>query len=201
MQLSLFSGTLLFLLSVFNYPDDNSKKALITAAVNYELKLHPKAALTDIYKNFFQGKFGPAHLIDDPKSAMDYLAEELYSSTKFDTVLWQPVGYDNRYIRVNLSLIKDGTIPAKKLSDVFFKSANNSKPPAIKSWIKEWHYILQVIEGMNLPITGYKKDKKMLEEMLEKGETVIHHSDLFIELYNPHYRVISTEFIDELKTE
>ena len=93
-----------------NNVDDESKKTAIINTVNEELKFHPKVTLPDLYKNFFQGKFGPGHLIDDVNSAKEYFFTELKEATEFDSVLWQAVGYENNYYRVNLSLVRNGKI-------------------------------------------------------------------------------------------
>ena len=49
-----------------------NKEELIREAVLNELKFHPKATLIDIYKNFFQGAFGPAHMITNINSVALY---------------------------------------------------------------------------------------------------------------------------------
>jgi len=179
--------------------DVADKKILIIDAVNNELKLHPEATLIDIYKNFFQGAYGPAHMIADRTSALDYIAEELSGTAKYDTVLGQQTGYKNRYLRVNLSLVRDKILSMEKLADAFFNSANNSNPPSLELWKKEWEFILDVIEGMGLTINNFMEDKKFLNDMLESGEMIVHHSEIYIKSYSPHYRVISARYAEELK--
>ncbi|MGE5798623.1 MAG: hypothetical protein ACM34O_17070 [Ignavibacteria bacterium] len=181
------------------YQDAADKKILIINAVNNELKLHPEATLIDIYKIFFQGAYGPAHMIADRTSALNCIAEELSDTAKYDTVLWQQTGYENRYFRVNLSIVKDKILSMEKLADAFFKSANNSNPPSLESWKKEWEFILDAIKGMGLTINNFTEDKKFLNDMLESGEMIVHHSEIYIKLYNPHYRVISARYVEEFK--
>ncbi|MFW6290620.1 MAG: hypothetical protein ACOC0R_06595, partial [Mariniphaga sp.] len=87
---------------------DRNKK--IEKAINIELTHYPEARLRDIYKNFFQDAFGPGHLIPDTARAGSYLNYELQQPIG-DTLKWQPVGAENDYYRINLSLVKDGVIP------------------------------------------------------------------------------------------
>ena len=67
--------------------ETDSKKELIQNAIMEEMNLHPEARLVDIYKFFFQGTFGPWHIISDNQSALNYLQNELHSTTDFDSVL------------------------------------------------------------------------------------------------------------------
>jgi hypothetical protein len=86
-------------ISCSNSVINNDKKESISRAIQEELTLHPKATLLDIYKNFFQGRFGPGHMISDLDAATNYLTRELKNATEFDSVLWQAVGYEERSYR------------------------------------------------------------------------------------------------------
>jgi len=57
-------------LSIHSCTEANSKEELIQNAIQEEMQLHPEARLIDIYKLFFQGTFGPGHLIHDKQSAL-----------------------------------------------------------------------------------------------------------------------------------
>lgn len=178
---------------------DQIKKEKIRETVLNELKLHPKATLIDIYKNFFQGAFGPAHMINNPQSIIKYIKEEMQDNSPYDTVLWQKVGIDGDFIRVNLSLIKDSIVSLEKLADAFIKTANNCKQPSLNFWKKEWLLIMNVIKEMDLSIANSEADKIYLQNMLNKGKMVVHHSDIYIKEYNPHYRLISEKYLNEIK--
>lgn len=39
----------------------------------WQMKTYPKSTLKDLYKNFFQDKFGPGHIISDTTSAGKFL--------------------------------------------------------------------------------------------------------------------------------
>ncbi|NNG26204.1 MAG: hypothetical protein HKM87_01650 [Ignavibacteriaceae bacterium] len=176
----------------------DSKKELIQYAILEEMHLHPEARLVDIYKFFFQGTFGPGHIIRDKQSALNYLQNELQSATDFDSVLWQPVGYNKQYYRINLSLIKEGTFSEEELFNAFVQSADSSTVPSIEEWIKEWNFVLNIIEAMNLKITNYEEDKGILFDMLEKGNILVRHSDIYRELYHPHYRIVNSKQFENL---
>ena len=171
--------------------DDAAKKQLIIKAINEELKIHPKATLLDLYKNFFQGRFGPGHMIKDLRTARNYLKRELQQAVKFGPVLWQPVGHEKRYYRVNLCLVHDGKISMQQLIDSFVESANTAKPPALESWQMEWNEILKIIEQLELNLPDFEKDRRQIAENLKKGIVAGHHSPIYRNTYHPHYRIVS----------
>ncbi len=184
-----------------NCSNANGDEKQIQKAVNEELRLHPEARLVDLYKFFFQDSFGPGHIINDKKSTLTYFQNELHISTDFDSILWQPVGYKNQNYRVNLKLVKDGTLTEEELFNAFFFTAGSFSVPSIEEWIKEWKTILKVIEKMNLKIKKYSEDKAILDDMLAEGKVLVHHSDVYRKLYHPHYRVVNKKQFDTLDLE
>lgn len=178
---------------------NESQKLRIRSAVAEELRLHPRATLLDLYKFFFQGAFGPGHMIPDREAARRYLASELQNSVTFDSVLWQPVGDQKQYYRINLKLIKDGFMPAEACLEAFVQSANSAKLPSPEEWRREWRMIVSVMEEMNLAIPNFDVDKDMLAQKLETGEFIGHHSEIYEEYYHPHYRIVSRQHFQDLQ--
>jgi len=187
----LFLVLIIGCLSIYSCREVDNKETLIQNAILEEMHLHPEARLIDIYKFFFQGTFGPGHIIRDKQSALKYLQNELQNATDFDSVLWQPVGYNKQYYRVNLSLVKEGTISEEELFDAFVESADPSSVPSIEEWIKEWDIILNIIEKMNLKIIDYEEHKSGLNDMLKKENILVRHSNIYRNLYHPHYRILN----------
>jgi hypothetical protein len=185
-------------LSIYSCTVSDNKEELIQNAILEEMQLHPEARLVDIYKFFFQGTFGPGHLITEKQSALKYLQNELQSMTDFDSVLWQPVGYNKQYYRISLGLVKESTLSEEELFHAFVQSADSSALPSIEEWIKEWNFVLNIIETMNLKIINYEEDKSILDDMLKKGNILVRHSDIYRKLYHPHYRVVNNKQFEKL---
>jgi hypothetical protein len=162
----------------------------IASAVNAQLLHYPESRLQDIYKNFFQDEFGPGHLLNDTAGAWQYLEYELSEMTSSGNHTVEPCGAGKNFYRVPLDLIKDGVISDSILFNAFMESASSFRLPVIGSWKKKWDEIAGVIEGMNLNLPNYEQDKKALSDMLGKGETAVHHSLQYEELYKPHYRIV-----------
>ena len=55
----------------------------IKEAVCRQLEAYPQSSLRDLYKNFFQDRFGPGHIVSDTASAGKYLREELAAEKDF----------------------------------------------------------------------------------------------------------------------
>jgi hypothetical protein len=180
---------------------DGSFQHKVRKSVVMQLNVYPESTLQDLYKNFFQDKFGPGHIISDTVAAKAYLEEEL---SEFETSVnpeVEPTGWENNYVRVNLSLLKKKIIPQQTFFDAFIKSANAAQMPGVDSWKDEWAQILKVIEEMNPDLPGFTQDKITIDSLLAAGKYAIHHSQAYEAAYRPHYRIISKAAFDEkLKT-
>jgi hypothetical protein len=49
----------------------------VKAAVATQMESFPESRLQDLYKSFFQDRFGPGHIISDRQSALNYILSEL----------------------------------------------------------------------------------------------------------------------------
>ena len=175
-----------------------NKKESIKKAIQQEMTLHPEATLLDLYKNFFQGRFGPGHMIDNPDAAKKYLLQELQNAAGFDSVLWQAVGYEDRFYRVNLSLVRDGKIDMDPLLSAFIESAGLAEQPSAESWKQEWDSILTIMEQMDLALPDFEQDRFQISQNLEKGILIGHHSAVYREHYHPHYRIVNQANFEKL---
>lgn len=169
----------------------------VRRAVIRQMEAYPKSTLKDLYKNFFQDKFGPGHIVSDTTGAGNYLRRELTSYTIAEGALAEPTGWEGNFYRVNLSVIKNNQIPYDRYFDAFVRSVNGIQPVPVLEWQKEWLRIEAVIRAMNLSLPGYETDEVEIEERLDKGEYVGHHSKVFEDTYSPHYRIISKRIFEE----
>jgi len=174
-------------------PTGHDKRKLIEKNVQLELTLHPNATLLDLYKNFFQGEFGPGHMITSKDAAAKYIKEEIKNVQYYDTVLWQPVGYKELYYRINLSLIKDRKIDMEELLVAFTENREKSDKMSLSEWKDEWIFILKIIEKLNLKLQDFETDKMKIMKNLENGNIIGHHSETYLKTYHPHYRIVSKE--------
>lgn len=52
------------------------QRQAVERVVKWQLENYPESRLTDLYKNFFQDKFGPGHMVADTASAGAYIRRE-----------------------------------------------------------------------------------------------------------------------------
>ncbi|MDR1879546.1 MAG: hypothetical protein LBQ78_01260 [Tannerellaceae bacterium] len=199
-RLSFFFPMLLFLLFLcmaMACTEKNGFEAAVRMAVNKQMQTYPASTLKDLYKSFFQDKFGPGHLIGDTAAAGDYLRRELasYSETKGEAA--EPTGWEGNFYRVNLSVVKNRQVPYGLFLDAFIRSANEVQPPSVAAWKREWKRIEAVIRSMNLPLPGYEADRSEIDSRLDQGNYIGHHSESYEALYSPHYRIVQKEIFEK----
>ncbi len=172
----------------------------IQRSLEEELERYPESNLRDIYKSWFQSVYGPGHLLTDSIAAIQYLSAELEQTRHYkDTTYWYPLGIDGRFGRLNLYVAASGKVPKEEFFNAFTESAGDFTLPEITDWHKKWSRIQSVMEKHGLKPGNYENDRRMIDSMLLNNEYVIHHSDKFIQFYDPHYRVISTAAYKKLK--
>lgn len=181
----------LFVVATACSGDDTRER--IRQSVERQMERYPHSTLRDLYKNYFQDRFGPGHIIADEKAADNYLRYELENAATMEGDDYEPTGYEERFMRVNLSVIADGRVPYDKYLSAFVRSVNGIEPITIEQWREEWAVIDEVIAKMNLNLPNYEADRAEIWALLERGEYVMHHSKLFEQHYDPHYRIIERE--------
>jgi len=175
----------------------NEFEQAVRNAVLRQVKTYPKSTLKDLYKNFFQDEFGPGHIVSDTTAAGNYLRRELNSYSEISGEVAEPLGWKNNFCRVNLSLIKTEQVPYAVYFDAFVRSVNSITPMPVSEWKKEWEKIEAVICSMGLTLPDFEADKKEIDDRLERGEYVGHHSKEYEETYAPHYRIMSREIFEK----
>lgn len=163
-----------------------------------QLAIYPKSRLSDLYKNFFQDRFGPGHLIADTAMADNYLKQELASYTEASGPLVELIGWEGNFYRVNTDVVKFADESAKEKMyraylNAFIESANTTPAVNMADWKTEWDAILAIIERMNLNLPDYEADRANIQALIASGKYAGHHSGAFEEAYHPHYRIIRKE--------
>ena len=167
----------------------------VKAAVAPQLESFPESRLQDLYKSFFQDRFGPGHIITDRQSALDYILSEWASADTLMGPRTESCGWQGNYVRVNLSVLADSLMTAEELTDALMASAKEVKEEDIQAWKTEWAEILAIIEKEYPDIPDLQQDKARIDELLDSGQYAYHHSAAYNAAYHPHYRIIASELI------
>ena len=168
----------------------------IRGALEYQRRYYPKSQYRDVYKNFMQDYFGPGHILNDTIAAGKYLRYELETSEMFDGPDFEATGFEANFYRVNLRLIKDGTIPYEKFFKAFVNSVREIVPPDGKTWMKTWSEIDMEIKSIGWSFENEDQDRVDLADQFNKNLYIVHHSNAFNESNNFHYRIISKDIFN-----
>jgi len=169
---------------------------MIRQAVDTQIMLYPDASLQDLYKAFAQAEFGPEHMITDTSSAGRYMDYELGAEDRSE-VLYEPLGADSSFFRVHLCAVQSGKISRDELFEAFIGGSRKVGDEEIRGWKDKWHQIEQTIKTMNLGLACYEEDRQMIDSLIDNGKYAIHHSAVFKEHYEPHYRIVRKDIFYE----
>lgn len=169
----------------------------VKAAVERWMAEYPESQYADLYKNFFQDSFGPGHLLADKAAARRYLESELASAGAMDGPLLEPTGDAGRFVRVNLSLIRDGVIPIDVFFSAFVRSMENLELHTDDEWRNHWHEIDSIITSMDLSLPEEEADRAVVNQALRSGDFAVHHSERYNDAYARHYRIIRSDIVEK----
>ena len=169
----------------------------IRQALDRQLATYPESTLQDIYKTFYQDRFGSGHMIADTASAQDYLKWET-AEAALDTIpnpYYEPTGAQGRYVRVYLRCVNEQLISEEDLFDAFLRSAK----PAVSttdSWEEEWNNLLETLGPEKV---AHLDRDSVLEELALAAATdhAVRHSNAYRKAYHPHYRIVERNIFDQ----
>jgi len=199
--MKFFKYTLIiFSIFLFSCTSTNTFEKQVQTSVKEQLEWFPGSRLQDLYKNFFQDRFGPGHLIPDSAAAGNYIRRELDSYTEKYLPLIEYIGWENNFCRVSTDVLKLGYVPYQVYLESLLESANETIMPPMEDWNDEWNKILAIIERMNLNLPDYEQDKEKIQTLINSGKYMMHHSEAFSEIYDPHYRIIRKDiFLEKIQ--
>jgi len=163
------------------------------AALADELELHPEATATDVYKFLHQGVFGPGHAVDDRDSAASYLEQELAAlgAAPVEEQLCQPLGGPIPMVRIHLRpYLAAGHDPAALVDAFVASAATETGDAATMDAAVEAAVAFLAKRGL-WGVAG--KLQELAPALSSQGYPAAHHSDRYVELYRPAYRVVRLE--------
>ena len=170
----------------------------VETAVSTQLERFPESRLQDLYKSFFQDRFGPGHLIADRESALRYILTELAEADTLMGPKTELCGWQGNYVRVNLSVIPEGQMTADEMVEALMASAKEVTKDDIERWKTEWVQIEAIIEKSHPNLPDLAEDKAKIKELLNAGQYACHHNPAYETAYHPHYRIILTKQLNPL---
>lgn len=169
------------------------EQALIEV-IQQELTLFPALAWQDIYKLLFQSLFGPGHMISDRDAARNFLQIELQDLGENVFPIIEKISIIKPFARLNICTVRDGLITEEELLSILIQSCEPVTEEDISLFLHNWSrlcsYLIEKIPAL-YHIKGYDE----LCSSISVTHPLVHHSELFRRLYQPHYRVIKLELL------
>lgn len=166
----------------------------IQGAIEREREYFPQRTMQDVYKSFYQNRFGAEHMITDTAAVHAYLLYEIEvaAADSVHNPFYDFVGADGRYVRVYLTCVNNGKLTADQLFDAFIRSAVPAQQPD-RSWADEWAEIEQVARTCYVPCT---EEECLLLRQAAQDNRAVHHSEAYRNAYHPHYRIVRRDIFD-----
>ena len=196
MRRFLFTSMLLAVVLVASAQGHCALQECVSSAVERMLADYPQSTLQDIYKSFFQDRFGPGHIVPDSTKAAAYLQRELSTVEDTCVLMYEPTGDQGNYCRVALAAITSGRVPFDTYMSAFLRSVREVRSVDVEAWAAEWQQIERIIRGMGLSLPGYDADAAAIAGLLADGHYAVHHSRRYNGHYAPHYRIIAKDIFE-----
>lgn len=187
--------TLCFLLTIGI--NCQSSKDPFQEIIQDQLQRYPQMQTQDLYKLVYQAAMGNIHLGIDPAVLKNYLVNEM---DKVDASDNEPLVEEispEGMIRVNLRPYKVKSGTSEKLFEAMRETANTFTPNKNKI-IQYWEVIEKMTEDNSIPFNKSELES-FLKEMQASDYPAVHHSDQYLELYHPAYRVILKKYLPKFE--
>jgi hypothetical protein len=170
----------------------------IMVAFGAHLDDHPFAGADDLYKFLHQAVFGPGHAIPDREAAAAWLEREIEDiGPPLDgEPKCESLGGEPPLARVNLRPFVANGGSSDELLDAFVASANLERGSSRRMKVVlslAASYVQCAGRGELAP-----ELKNLSAELAAEDYPAIHHSEAYVEAYEPAYRVVERFIADEL---
>ncbi len=159
---------------------------------------YPAMEAEDWYKLVHQSVFGAGHAIQNVEAAQEWLIHEWEG---LDTVSNEPLleilGPDSMYARINLRPYKSAGGRSDELFRVFLQSANQGAELG-DGFERYWQSLREAAKKRIIAVSVDALDS-LYGIMSAEGFPAIHHSERYMALYVPAYRVVSCEMLREMQ--
>ncbi|MBN2050753.1 MAG: hypothetical protein JW760_09940 [Spirochaetales bacterium] len=178
----------------FGHESPEDYKNSVLKAVQSQMLRYPESSLQDIYKSFFQDAYGPGHLLKDREKARRYFNQELTTMKSHGRYVAEPCGCGCNFFRVPMDLILGGLVSSDDYFSAFLAGVEGFITPDPVEWRKTWSTILEIIRPLQGMIKNNLKETETISAALNRGDYVMHHSLQYQKNYDPHYRIISSQY-------
>ena len=156
--------------------------------------MYPHMEMQDWYKLLHQGAMGNRHLGVEDSLVLNFLLAEWQAIEASDTEpLLEYITPDSTMLRLNLRPYKGAGGNPERLFDAMKRTWNilEPDPQKLQQHIEQLHELAQQ-EKLSIPPAAIDS---FLQQMQQAGYPAIHHSERYMNAYNPAYRVLHQDVI------
>ena len=149
------------------------------------IRCYPASRAVDIYKLLYQAIMGGVHIIGKKGAKEAFIRE--YADVKPDKTLplLEPIRPDNALARVHLAAARYREINTDKIWEAVEKSA--------RLWIPDEKFLREFLSYF----ATINSDFACFFAGLDLSNLVpMHHSEIYTRTYNPHYRIVIPELME-----
>ncbi|MGW8283408.1 MAG: hypothetical protein ACWGON_08930 [Gemmatimonadota bacterium] len=177
---------------------DDETVARYAPVVRWHSARFPEIQVEDLYKLLHQAVAGPAHSIEDPEMAREWLEREWngLGDPLPGEELFEPLSADGRLVRVNLRPWRAAGRSADEVLGAFLHTAE-----AVSSDTSAIRFELDAIGACGDRLSGGLRVagpevQSFFYERANQGYPAVHHSKKYEAEYHPAYRVVLRGLLD-----
>ncbi len=177
---------------------DEETAARFAPVVQWHASHYPGMEVEDVYKLLHQSVAGPAHAIEDPDMARQWLDREWNGlGVPFENEeMFESLSGDERLVRVNLRPWRAAGRAPEAVLQAFVRTAAMLPPDTARIRI-ELDAISacgdRVAAGLGVSASAVQS---FFSQRQRDGYPAIHHSESYARAYRPAYRVVFRSYLD-----
>ncbi len=175
-------------------PNPSEERALYRILALH-CKRYPLMEVQDIYKLVHQASMGSEHAVqnvDVTRALLDREVNELADGPEEPTQ--DIISADGRLVRINLRPYLASNASLEKLFDAFVRTANEFEGSTLR--LKRYCSYAEPLTGESLLAFSRTAMRSFFDQMETQGFPVVHHSTAYDTAYQPAYRVVLHEFLE-----
>ena len=174
---------------------NSSEEGAFRRIFELQFKRYPLMEAQDIYKLIHQASMGSEHAVQDLDVTRAYLEDEVNELADGpDEPIEDFISADGRMARINLRPYVASNASLESLFDAFVRTANEFEGSTMR--LKRYRsYAERLTGGSSFPFSS-TAIRTFFDQMEAQGFPAVHHSASYATAYQPAYRVVLYEFLD-----
>lgn len=160
------------------------------------VQTRPRMQIEDVYKLLYQSSQGIGHFLTDTTAVLSYLHREIETLAPHDGTepLVEPIRSDSALVRINLRPYVAGGGSVDSLFQAMLVTDRTHKPN-VDEFKRLWNRFVTCADRFGYTTTAADSFD---QHMKTGGYPAVHHSAAYAEAYQPAYRVLTREALQNL---